>query len=143
MPVELLTDNITNFSGEMFSKFAEHWGVRIRFHCTYIPAGNGIVERPHRTIKRIATRTRCSVMEAVYWYNVTPKDYMSASTAPANVIYSSPAHIKSIDVILPPKDAGPSIYKVGDSVWVKIPHGRYTIQFGKGTITGVYTFCPS
>ena len=42
--------------------------------------------------------------------------------------------------MLPPEDAGPSSYKIGDSVWVKIPHGRCTTQFGKGTITGVY--CP-
>ena len=94
----------------------------------YVPAGN-----------RIATRTRCSVMEAVYWYNVTSKDDASASTAPANVIYSYPARIKGIDVILPPEDAGPSSYKVGDSVWVKIPHGQCTTQFGKGTITDVYS----
>ena len=138
-PVELLTDNATTFSGEMFSKFAEHRGARIRFRCAYIPAGNGIVERSHRTIKRIATRTRFSVIEAVYWYNVTPKDDASASTTPANVIYSYPARIKGIDVILPPEDAGPSSYKIGDSVWVKIPHRRCTTQFGKGTITGVYS----
>ena len=30
-PVELLTDNATTFSGETFSRFAEHWGVRMRF----------------------------------------------------------------------------------------------------------------
>ena len=78
-------------------------------------------------------------MEAVYWYNVTPKDNASASTTPANVIYSFPARIKGIDVILPPEDAGPNSYKVGDSVWVKILHGQCTTQFGKGTITGVYS----
>ena len=78
-------------------------------------------------------------MEAVYWYNVTPKDDVSASTAPANVIYSYLARIKSIDVILPPGDAGPSSYKVGDSVWVKILHGKCTTQFGKGKMTGVYS----
>ena len=138
-PVELLTDNATTFSGEAFSKFAERWGVRMRFRCAYVPAGNGIVERSHRTIKRIAARTRCSVMEAVYWYNVTPKDDASASTAPANIIYSYTARIRGVDVTLPPEDAGPSRYKVGDSVWVKIPHGRCTTQFGKGTITGVYS----
>ena len=66
VPVELLTDNAMTFSGEMFSKFGEHWGVRMRFQCAYVPAGNGIVERSHHTIKRIATRTQCSVMEAVY-----------------------------------------------------------------------------
>ena len=97
------------------------------------------MERSHRTIKRIAARTRCSVMEAVYWYNVTPKDDASASTAPANIIYSYTARIRGVDVTLPPEDAGPSGYEVGDSVWVKIPHGRYTTQFGKGTITRVYS----
>ena len=66
-PVELLTDNATTFSGETFFRFAERWGVRMRFRCAYVPAGNGIVERSHRTIKRIAPRTRCLVMEAVYW----------------------------------------------------------------------------
>ena len=95
-PVELLTDNATNFSGETFSRFTERWGVRMRFRCAYVPAGNGIVERSHRTIKRIAARTRCSVMEAVYWYNVTPKDDASASTAPANIIYSCTAPIRSL-----------------------------------------------
>ena len=138
-PVELLTDNATTFSGETFSRFAERWGVRMRFRCAYVPAGNGIVERSHHTIKRIAARTRCSVMEAVYWYNVTPKDDVSASTAPANIIYSYTARIRGVDVMLPPEDARPSSYKVGDSVWVKIPHGRCTTQFGKGTITGVYS----
>ena len=138
-PVELLTDNAMTFSRETFSRFAEPWGVWMRFRCAYVPAGNGIVERSHRTIKHIAARTRCSVMEAVYWYNVTPKDDASASTAPANIIYSYTAHIRGVDVTLPPEDAGPSSYKVGDSVWVKIPHGRCTTQFGKGTITGVYS----
>ena len=66
----------------------------MRFRCAYVPAGNGIVERSHRTIKRIAARTRCSVMEAVYWYNVTPKNDASASTAPANLIYSYTARIR-------------------------------------------------
>ena len=137
-PVELLTDNATTFSRETFYRFAERWGVRMRFRCAYVPAGNGIVERSHRTIKRIAARTQCLVMEAVYWYNVTPKDNVSASTAPANIIYSYTARIRGVDVTLPPEDARPSSYEVGDSVWVKIPHGRCTTQFGKGTITVVH-----
>ena len=78
-------------------------------------------------------------MEAVYWYNVTPKDDASASTAPANIIYSYTARIRGVDVTLPPEDARPSSYKVGDSVWVKIPHGRCMTEFGKGTIMDVYS----
>ena len=57
----------------------------------------------------------------------------------SKVIYSYTARIKGIDVMLPPEDAGPSSDKVGDSVWVKIPQGRCTTQFGNGTITGVYS----
>ena len=57
----------------------------------------------------------------------------------ANIIYSYTARIRGVDVTLPPEDAGPSSYKVGDSVWVKIPHGRCTTQFGKGAIMGVYS----
>ena len=78
------------------------------------------------------------MIEAVYWYNVTPKDDVSVSTAPANIIYSYTARIKGV-VMLPLEDAGPSSYKVGDSVWVKIPCGQCTTQFGKGTIMGVYS----
>ena len=70
---------------------------------------------------------------------MTPKDDASASTAPANIKYSYTARIRGVDVTLPPEDAGPSSYKVGDSVWGKIPHRRCKTQFGKGTITGVYS----
>ena len=58
---------------------------------------------------------------------------------PANMIYSYTARIKDIDVMLPPEYAGPSSYKVEDSICVKIPHRRCTAQFRKGTITGVYS----
>ena len=87
-PAELLTDNGAAFSGEEFGRFAKNWGMQLRFWCAYVPMGNGIVERCHRTIKCIAARMRCSIMEALYWYNVMPKDDATASIAPANAIYN-------------------------------------------------------
>ena len=48
------------------------------------PTGNGIVERSCRSIKTIAARKQCSTLDAVYWYNVIPRDGFSRSTAPAN-----------------------------------------------------------
>ena len=57
-PAESLTDNSAAFRGKDFGRFAENWGIQLRFRCTYVPSGNGIVERCHRTIKRIAARTR-------------------------------------------------------------------------------------
>ena len=96
-PAELLTDNGTAFSGKEFRRFAENWGIQLRFWCAYVPSGNGIVERCHRTIKRIAARTHCFIMEALYWYNVMPKDDAMASTAPANAIYNYHVRVKGMD----------------------------------------------
>ena len=98
---ELLTDNGTAFSGEEFGRFAENWGIQLQFWCTYVPSGNGIVERCHCTIKRIAARTRCSVMETLYWYNVMPKDDAIAPTAPANAIFNYCVRVKGIDTAPP------------------------------------------
>ena len=35
--------------------------------------GNGVVERNHGTIKRMAARSNNSVLDMVHWYNTTPK----------------------------------------------------------------------
>ena len=130
-PAELLTDNDAAFSGEEFGRFAESWGIQLRFRCAYVPSGNDIVERCHRTIKRIAARTRCSVIEAFYWYNGTAKDDEMASTAPVNAIYNYRVRVKGIDTApsLGYVDSGP--FNVGDAVWVKSPHGRCSTQFKK------------
>ena len=64
---ELLADKNTVFSSGEFKEFSASWGVRLWFLCAYVPADNGIVERCHHSIKRIAARTRYSVQEALYW----------------------------------------------------------------------------
>ena len=86
-PNEILTDNDTAFTSRSFRNFLEEWGVRLRLRCAYAPSGNGIVERCHWTIKTIAARKQCTIREAVYWHNVTPKDDVSSSSAPANRIH--------------------------------------------------------
>lgn len=45
------------------------------------PARNGIVERCHRTIRTFTARKQCTIEEAVYWHNVTPKDSVLSSSA--------------------------------------------------------------
>ncbi|KRX94318.1 hypothetical protein T4E_4277 [Trichinella pseudospiralis] len=84
-PEELLTDNDTTFRGRTFTKFIGRWGVRVRYRCAYAPSGNGIAERCHRSVKVIAARKNCTVEEAVYLYNVTPRDGRNPWAAPANV----------------------------------------------------------
>ncbi|CAE1314374.1 unnamed protein product [Acanthosepion pharaonis] len=121
---------------ERFAAFAKMRNVQIRFRCAHVPSGNGIIERSHRTIKRIATRTRCSVLEALYWHNVTPKDNKTDPTAPANATYTYRVCIKGIDAALVRDDTVANPYTVR-TVWVKNPHGRCTKQFNKDTVTQI------
>ena len=136
-PRELLTDNDTAFRSKEFRTFADAWGVSLRFCCAYAPAGNGIAERCHRTVKRIAARMHCSIQEAVYWHNVTPKDDDSHLTAPANAIYRYEVRVKGVDVMPPLSGPEHSPYQVGDCVWVKAPESRCTTKFGRGRVTEI------
>ena len=78
-------------------------------------------------------------MEALYCYNVTLKDNATALTAPVNAIYNYHIWIKGIDTAPPlgHVDSGP--FNVGDTVWVKSPHGRCLTQFKRGMVTGIYS----
>ena len=137
-PDEILTDNDTAFRRQSFKTFLDEWGVSIHFRCAYAPSGNGIMERCHRSIKRIATRKKCSISEAVYWYNVTPKDDTSQSSAPANMIHCYPTRLKGIDKVQLKASRQPRTkYMVGDQVWAKDPHGRCTTRYKRGSVTEV------
>lgn len=136
-PEELLTDNDTAFRSRMFVHFAERWGVRLRFRCAYVPSGNGMVERSHRTIKVIAARKECTIPEAVYLYNLMPQDDCSSSTAPANILYRYTLRVRHVD---PQRDDdqdcdGP--YRVGEEVWVKPHNARCDVRHNKGMVTKV------
>lgn len=136
-PREILTDNATVFRSQKFKDFAIQWGFNLRFRCAYAPEGNAIVERVHRSIKRIAARTRCDVKEAVYLYNVTPLDDVSEDTAPMNVIHAYSARVKGIDEVMEQEVINGCKYRVGDYVWVKGPQNRCFKKFKHGRVTGV------
>ena len=53
---ELLLDNSTAFRYAGIEQFAKEWGILLRFRASYASSGNCILERNHRTIKRIAAR---------------------------------------------------------------------------------------
>lgn len=48
-------------------------------------SGNGTTEQCHQS------------KEVVYWHNITPKDNVSPSTAPANMIYRYKVRLRGID----------------------------------------------
>ena len=68
LPVELLTI--------LLSAVARLRSLRSDGHCMFASdaSGNGVAEMYHRSVKRIATMKHCTIAEAVYWYNVAPKD---------------------------------------------------------------------
>ena len=135
---EILTDNDTAFQSSLFKTFLDEWRVRLRFHCAYIPSCNGIIEQCHRTVKRIATRKRCTIPEAVYWYNVMPKDDVSSATAPTNMVYWYHLWLKGINgTSATTHNQQQAVIKSGDRVWVKTLHGRCTTKYKVGRVTGI------
>ena len=137
-PTEILTDNDIAFRSSLLKTFLDEWRVRLRFRCAYVPSGNGIIERCHRTVKRIAARKQCTIPEAVYWYNVTPKDDVSSATAPANMVYRCRIRLKGINgTPAPTHNQQQAVFKPDDRVWVKTPHGRCTTKYKVGRVTGI------
>ena len=109
---EILFNNPTAFSNECFKEFVESWGGRLRYRCAYTLFRNGIVKWFHRSIKRIAARKRCTVQEAVYWYNITPKDGV-----PANDLDLYEVRVRGIyKISLMPHGFKHETYKEGDIV---------------------------
>ena len=138
-PQEILTDNDTAFRSDLFRNFTERWGVAIRYRCAHVPSGNGIAERNHRTVKRMAARKGCTIAEAIYWYNASPKDGSSPATAPTNVIHNYNVRLRGLDTVADLDDDAvkQNPYKVGETVWVKPPGYRCSSKFGTGTVTRI------
>ena len=137
-PVELLKDNDPAFRSGAFTQFAERWALRVRFRCAYVASGNGVAERCHRSVKRIAARKHCTIAEAVYWYNVAPKDDIDSATAPANKLYNYEVRLLGIDRVLHSEPGAiDSPYDVGDTVWVKPSVNRCLTKYKLGTVTRV------
>ena len=135
-PEEMLTDN-TAFCSMKFRHFVDEWGIRLRHQCAYAPNGNGIPERCHRSVKRIVARRACTIAEAVFRYNATPKDAVTAASTPANAIHHYRVCIKGIDTHLSDWRGTRGPYELGDTVWVKPPNNRYTTSFQRGQIPGI------
>uniref|UniRef100_A0A5S6R6C0 Integrase catalytic domain-containing protein n=1 Tax=Trichuris muris TaxID=70415 RepID=A0A5S6R6C0_TRIMR len=136
-PEELLIDNDTAFRSRTFRQFATKWDVRLRFRCAHVPSGNGIKERCHRSVKVIAARKECSVSEAVYLYNVTPRDDRTANSTPASGIYKYDVRLQGTGVPIRCSQQENVTYAIGDPVWVKPPGGRCDQRYCKGMVTNL------
>ena len=67
-----------------------------------------------------------------------PKDNMSSATAPANMVYRYHIQLKRINgTSVPTHNQQQAVFKPGDRVWVKTPHGRCTTKYKVGHVTGI------
>ncbi|XP_067936711.1 uncharacterized protein [Watersipora subatra] len=122
-PKEFLSDNGPCFTSARMKEFLQKWSVEQILSCAYKPAGNGIIERHHCTIKRAVIRTGKGPEEMVYWYNNTPN---SNGIVPVEELYSYRSDLagatKSTEIPQKPndnRDCSLNPYKVRDTVYVK------------------------
>ena len=122
-----------------------------RYRCAYEASGNGIVERSHRSIKTMVERSHFSVEEAIYWYNVTPKDDCTESTAPAARVYryrmrvrpavasvsQQPAVSRSVPIQRSAARSSGGRFEIGDAVWVRRRGSRCFTRSELGVVTAV------
>ena len=89
VPSEILTDNEPTFKTKEIRSFLDSWGVQIRLRAAYYPEGNGIVERNHLTIKRIAERSKCRYR----------KHYIGTRSQPTKIVQARWAKYTAIPLV--------------------------------------------
>ena len=134
---EILMDNARAFRSQEMEDLLEYWGSQPFYRAAYRAEGNGIVERNHRTVKASAERAGISPIQAVYWYNVSPRQGQRDTSVPQNSVNTYQWRILGQAVRKQEDDAVASKVQVGDEVWVKPGGSRCTTQWGKGRVTAV------
>ena len=137
-PAELLCDNGPCFKSGRMQTFLNLWGVSQVFCCAYKHSGNGIIERHHRTIKRMVARTGGAIQGMVYWYNNTPN---LDRIVPADAIYSYETRLLGEPVparqFEGSRECNKNSYQAGDQVYVKPGKARCDTMWRRGIVTRV------
>ena len=136
-PEQLLMDNGLCFRSATVKDLLRDWCVEPVYRCAYRPAGNGIVERVHRTIKRMAARSRGDPLDMVFFYNVTPRsgEHTVPSCGISRYTWRVPCVIPPGEVPAAAPVAGE--WKEGDKVFVKPANARCTTPWTIGWVTAV------
>ena len=136
-PYTILVDNGSVFKSAQFQAVLLKWNIQVHYRAAYRPSGNGIVERIHRTIKRIATRSSCSIAMATYWYNVSPKNRDDENTIPSHQLFSYKWRCIGIDdVVSDQTERQGHGFGIGTRVFVKPANPRCTTVWREGVVTG-------
>ncbi|XP_029642776.1 uncharacterized protein LOC115217275 [Octopus sinensis] len=113
---ELLMDNGAVFHSEALRDMLNWWNVRCLFRAAYRPSGNGIVERHHWTVKSIAERGHISPLEAVFWYNMSPRSGQAEESVPHRAVFKYEWRHLSKALEGYEEEKGPACMKIGEEV---------------------------
>ena len=133
---EIILDNAASFRSNELQQLFEYWRILPFFRAAHRPSGNSIVERHHRSIKSWSEKAGIEPVEAVYWYNVTPRRALEVETVPQSSVHSYTWRLPLEDPEVEEKGEAATL-QVGDEVWVKPGSARCTMRWSKGKITGV------
>lgn len=131
-PSEILLDNSTSFRSSDFKELCSFWKINLLYRCAYRPSGNGIVERNHRTIKRMSARSGKNILSMVRMYNLAPT---SSGKAPSEHLFQRrwryPLMYKQ-DEFFENRN-----FFVGQKVFVKPANAKCFTKWPIGTVTRV------
>jgi len=127
-PREILFDNGASFRSQKVAAVLRKWEVDPIYRCAYRPCGNAIVERNHRTIKRMAARSEGSIQDMIWHYNASPREDTDETSRPCYRKYN---HVWRYPKFIQAK------YRIGDHAFVKPRNSRCTTKWNVGTITDI------
>lgn len=132
---QVLMDNATVFRSKTFMDFLAGWKIEPFFRAAYRPSGNGIVERIHRTIKATAERGKMSPVDAVFYYNCSPRYGQDETSVPHRSVMRYEWRLPIVGS--GKREPATARVVVGEEVWVKPPEAKCTTQWTKGVVTKV------
>ena len=115
---EILCDHGSNFVSQEMRDFCKSKGINLVPSCVYRSGGNGIAERNHRTVKRMAARSGSRPQDVIVYYNglprkngITPIDALSSASFRMPSCFDS----KSLDE----RVSKNPLFQIGQKVFVK------------------------
>ena len=133
---EVMMDNASYFhSGELLGLF-EEWRVQVFYRAAYRASGNSIVERNHRTIKSWAEKAGIDPIQAVFYYNVSPRVAIDEDSVPQLAVNGYKWRLPFQDPQLIKRGTSDK-YEIGDNVWVKPGQTRCTTKWNRGKVTAI------
>ena len=131
--VAVLFDNSSSFRSQILEELCSRWSVLRKFRCAYRPSGNGIIERNHRTIKRMAARTGKAPTLMTFWYNSAP---FADDDIPSSLLYRYNQRNPAVSTASQDNRGTFGGCTVSESVYIKPERAKCT-TWSKGTVTGL------